>query len=105
MNNSKDEIFWGSNPKGNFTVVKHAYFLAQNLSIVEDVSTSNPLKLKAMWKDQWKTKVIPKEKTCAWREIQNILPTQANVTAKYPQMTSYRPLFSQSQTQLNVIFS
>lgn len=76
-----DEIIWGYDSKGRFSV-KSAYRLAVEVASLKEASTSNHLAENPSWKKLWKSDIMPKAKIEVWRIINNAIPTQKNICAR-----------------------
>lgn len=77
----EDEIIWGADPKGIFSV-KSAYNLAvkkdsQFLASSPDDSARNK-----MWKSVWRLKSWPKVKINLWKAMNDALPTVEKIKKK-----------------------
>lgn len=79
--NSKDEIFGRPDKKGIFSV-KSVYHLAIKTNTSKEASQSDNTKTSSFWKNIWNSGVLPRTKVCAWKIVNDIIPTKANILKK-----------------------
>lgn len=76
-----DEIIWGQESKGCFTV-KSAYHLAVSLDLEKMASCSNEHDSKMFWRKLWGLRIVPRAKICLWKVLNDIIPTKVNLVKK-----------------------
>lgn len=87
----KDQLIWGANKQGPFTV-RSAYHLAKEVRRRTEGSTSTSTNMHQIWKRIWRIKGPRMVKMFMWQACSNILPTRENLFKRKVMIDSLCPI-------------